>query len=75
VKVSHILFKTVDKKPEEIALLEKTARDVLDQIKAGKDFAELAKKYSEDSTAANGGDLGWVVRGQTVKELRTPRFP
>ena len=74
VKASHILFKTEGKTPAETATLEKTARDVLAQIKGGADFAELAKKFSEDSTAANGGDLGWIVRGQTVKEFEDAAF-
>jgi len=74
VKVAHILLKTTDKKPEEIAVIEKKARDLLAQIKAGADFAELAKKNSEDSTAANGGDLGWIVRRQTVKEFEDTAF-
>jgi peptidyl-prolyl cis-trans isomerase D len=34
----------------------------------------LAKKYSEDTTASNGGELGWVVRGQTVKEFEDTAF-
>ena len=74
VKVAHILLKTTGKTPAEIAPLEKKAQDLLAQIKAGADFAELAKKNSEDSTAANGGDLGWVVRGQTVKEFEDTAF-
>ena len=74
VKVSHILFKTEGKTPEEVATLEKTARDVLAKIKSGADFAEMAKQYSEDSTAAKGGDLGWVVRKQTVKEFEDAAF-
>ena len=74
VRVAHILFKTTGKKPDEIATLEKTAGDALNQLKSGADFGELAKKYSEDSTASNGGDLGWVVHGQTVKEFETAAF-
>jgi peptidyl-prolyl cis-trans isomerase D len=74
VKVAHILFKTTGKTPAEIATIEKKARDVLNQIKGGADFAELAKKNSDDTTASNGGELGWVVRGQTVKEFEDTAF-
>lgn len=50
-RASHILFKADDKATAEKALAE---------LKAGGDFAALAKKYSIDkATAANGGDLGW----------------
>jgi len=74
VKVAHILFKTTGKTPAEVATIEKTAHDVLDQIKGGANFADLAKKYSEDTSASNGGELGWVVRGQTVKEFEDTAF-
>lgn len=74
VRVAHILFKTEGKTPEEIATLEKTAQDVLRQVKSGDDFAELARKYSEDASAAQGGEIGWIVRGQTVKEFETAAF-
>jgi peptidyl-prolyl cis-trans isomerase D len=74
VKASHILFKTTGKTAAEVATLEKTAQDILGRIKSGADFGELAKKYSEDSTATNGGDLGWIVRGQTVKEFEDTAF-
>jgi peptidyl-prolyl cis-trans isomerase D len=74
VKVAHILFKTTGKSPAEVTAIEKTAHDVLAQIKAGGDFAALAKKYSEDTSAANGGEIGWIVRGQTVKEFEDAAF-
>lgn len=72
--VQHILFKTTGKTPEEVAAIEKTATTVLDQIKAGKDFGEMAKQYSDDTSAQKGGDLGWIVRGQTVKEFEDAAF-
>ena len=74
VKVSHILFKTTGKSPEQVKQLEKTAADVLAKIKAGANFANMAKKYSEDTSAQNGGDIGWITHGQTVKEFEDTAF-
>ncbi len=74
VKVAHILFKTTGKTPAEVASVEKTAAAVLNQIRAGGDFGELARKYSEDSTAQAGGELGWVAHGQTVPEFDSTAF-
>ncbi len=49
------------------AAAKKLAEDVLAQAKAGKDFAALAKKYSQDPGSADkGGDLGWADRNQFV---------
>jgi len=74
VKVAHILFKTTGKTAAEAATVEKTAQDVVAQINAGANFGDLAKKYSEDASAANGGEIGWIVRGQTVKEFENVVF-
>jgi len=75
VHVRHILLKTADKPPAEAAKLQQKAEDILKQLKAGGDFAELAKKNSEDTgSAVKGGDLGWIVRGQTVKNFETTAF-
>lgn len=75
VHVEHILFKTVDKTDAEIAEIKKKAEDVLKQAKHGANFEDLAKKYSEDDgSKANGGDLGWILQGQTVPAFEKAAF-
>jgi peptidyl-prolyl cis-trans isomerase D len=75
VHVRHILLKTTGKSTEEIAKIKIRAEDLLKQIRQGADFAELAKKNSEDAgSAVKGGDLDWVVRGQTVKAFEEAAF-
>ncbi|HEX7016822.1 MAG TPA: peptidylprolyl isomerase, partial [Cyclobacteriaceae bacterium] len=49
--------------------------DIRDRILKGEDFSELAKKYSDDpSVTYNGGDMGWVGRGQMVPEYEATAF-
>ena len=75
VKVRHILLKTSDKPPADVEKIKAKALDILKQVKSGGNFADLAKKYSEDpGSAVKGGDLDWVVRGQTVKNFETAAF-
>lgn len=75
VHVEHILFKTVGMTDAEIAEIHKKAEDVLKQAKHGANFEDLAKKYSEDdATKVKGGDLGWIVEGQTVPEFQQAAF-
>lgn len=45
------------------------ANRILTEARAGKDFAQLAKQESEDSTAAKGGDIGWVTQAQLPSPL------
>jgi peptidyl-prolyl cis-trans isomerase D len=67
VKVRHILLMTQGKSDADKKSALTKAQDLLKQVKAGGDFAELAKKNSQDpGSAPNGGDLGFIVRGQTV---------
>ena len=72
--VAHILFKTVGKTDAETEEIRKKAEDVLKKAKSGANFADLAKQYSEDTTKDKGGDLDWIVRGQTVPEFEQAAF-
>jgi len=75
VRVRHILLKTTDKAPDELPKLQAKAEDLLKQLRGGADFAALARQHSEDTTTAGkGGDLDWVVRGQTVKAFEDAAF-
>lgn len=81
VKVRHILIKTpavgpdgkVDQKAVDQARAK--AEDILKQLKSGGNFAELAKKNSDDPGSKDaGGELGWIVKGQTVPEFEKTAF-
>ncbi len=75
VKVRHILIKTEGKPKDEVPKLKAKAEDILKQLQHGADFAELAKKNSEDpGSAEKGGELGWIVRGQTVPNFEKAAF-
>ncbi len=76
VNVRHILIATPDPKDQAAAAAaRKKAEDVLRQVKAGGDFAALAKKYSDDPGSKDkGGSLGWIQRGRTVKEFEQAAF-
>jgi peptidyl-prolyl cis-trans isomerase D len=80
-KVSHILIKTPlpgpDGKVDEkgVADAQRRAEDLLKQLKAGGNFEDLAKKYSEDpGSAKEGGSLGWIGKGRTVPEFEKAAF-
>lgn len=67
VKASHILFSTQG--ADSVKVLTE-AKDVLNKIRAGEDFAKLAEKYSQDpGSAIKGGDLGWFGKGRMVKQF------
>ena len=75
VHAQHILLKTSGKPPAEDPKMKAQAADLLKQIKGGANFAELAKKFSEDTgSAPKGGDLDWIERGQTLPEFERAAF-
>ncbi|RUA01466.1 MAG: peptidylprolyl isomerase [Deltaproteobacteria bacterium] len=75
VQARHILIKSSDKdeKAQQDKALEKI-KQVQKEVKAGGDFAALAKKYSEGPSGKNGGDLGYFGRGQMVKPFEDAAF-
>ncbi len=60
--------------PEERAKAIKKINDIKDQLKAGADFEDLARKYSDDGSAKDGGNLGWTTRGSFVPEFEGAAF-
>jgi peptidyl-prolyl cis-trans isomerase C len=75
VRASHILIRL---DPKADAATKKTARDKAEglakQAKGGADFAKLARENSADGSAANGGDLNFMSRGQTVANFDKALF-
>jgi peptidyl-prolyl cis-trans isomerase D len=72
VRASHILLKT---EGQDDAAVKAKAEELLKQAKSGADFAELAKKNSEDEASAkNGGDLDYFGRGRMVAEFDQVAF-
>jgi peptidyl-prolyl cis-trans isomerase D len=75
VKARHILFK-VDKGADAdlVDARKAEAMKVYEMAKAGKDFAGLARKYSEGPSKDNGGELGWFTRSQMVEPFADKAF-
>jgi len=74
VHARHILLKTEGKSDADKKALKAKAEDLLKQLKGGADFAELAKKNSDDGSKEQGGDLGWFTHGQMVAEFDSAAF-
>ena len=84
VRLSEILVPTqklsadgktqIDLDDAGIAAAEAKAKDLLEQIKKGASFEDVAKKESQGPTAAQGGDLGFFQRGTLAKELDDKTF-
>jgi peptidyl-prolyl cis-trans isomerase SurA len=74
VALRSIEINTEKKSPEEIVELKKKAEATLKRIKDGDDFGEMAKRFSDGSTAKQGGFLGVYKRGELSKELEDTVF-
>ncbi len=73
---SHILFRLeAGASAEQIDETELKAREVLQEVRSGGDFPELARRHSDDAPSAEaGGSLGWFGRGRMVREFEEAAF-
>jgi peptidyl-prolyl cis-trans isomerase SurA len=69
VALREIEVSTEGKKDTELPDLKKKAETALKRVKDGEDFGEIAKRFSDSSTAKQGGFLGVYKRGELSKEL------
>ncbi len=75
VAASHILVRPASDKDEDRVTAESKIEGIADELKNGKDFAELAAVHSEcPSGKQNGGSLGWFSRGMMVPEFENAAF-
>ncbi len=80
-KFLKLLSEDVSKEEEQVWVRhilvpeEEVAKDILERLQKGESWFLLAQQYSEDrSTAEQGGDLGWIARGDTVKPFEDVAF-
>lgn len=73
-KASHILFKADPKSDTSKASARKKGMDVLNRIKKGESFEDMARQFGSDGTASQGGDLGWFGENRMVKPFEEAVF-
>lgn len=64
------IFLSVDD-PNDTETVRESADRLIEQLKKGVDFAEIARQFSQSATASNGGLLGWVAPGDLPPEIAT----
>jgi peptidyl-prolyl cis-trans isomerase SurA len=77
VRLSEILVSTEKLEPGDqagVAAAQQQAQQLLEQVRGGAAFDEVAKKSSNGPTAAQGGDLGYFKRGTLARELEEKTF-
>lgn len=74
-RIRHILFSVPEKaSAEQVKAASARSNEILQRIKGGEDFAQLARQYSEGAGRADGGDIGWVNRGTLLPGLEDVAF-
>src|SRR5271156_613902 len=74
VVLTEIFLSTEGKSPEEMESVHRKAEDLLARVRKGDDFNEIAKRYSEGSTAKDGGDLGTFKQSELAPQLEDVVF-
>lgn len=73
-RASHILFRWADNTDAAKKEAKDKAREILNKIKGGADFAQMAREHGTDGSAQSGGDLGWFPRTEMVKPFADAVF-
>ena len=74
VVLREIFVSTQGKPQTDVPGLQKKAEGLLQRVKGGEDFGELAKRFSDGSTAKQGGELGTFEKGQLAPNLEAAVF-
>jgi len=75
IRVSHILI-VIPRDTDDLLVeaLRHTGEMILDKLSRGEDFQALARLYSDDASAKNGGDLGFFKRGELLPQIERITF-
>lgn len=75
IRVHHILLKVSETSDvEKVKNAESKALRIMERIRKGEDFENLARQYSEDPSALKGGDIGFFSRGELIKNFEEAAF-
>lgn len=74
-RIRHILLTLPERAaPDRVQAVMTQGKELYERIKAGEDFATLAKEYSQGAGQADGGDIGWIKRGTLIPGLEEMAF-
>ena len=74
-RIRHILLTLPERAaPDRVQAVMAEGKELYKRIKAGEDFATLAKEYSQGAGQADGGDIGWIKRGTLIPGLEEVAF-
>jgi hypothetical protein len=70
----EILLSTENKKPAEIAPIEKKAQDAVARARKNEKFSNLVREFSDAASRSDEGDLGWMKKGQLAQPIEDAVF-
>ena len=74
-RIRHILLTLPERAaPDRVQAVMAEGKELYERVKAGEDFATLAKQYSQGAGQADGGDIGWIKRGTLIPGLEEVAF-
>lgn len=73
-RASNILIKPQQETKKARDMAKREAKEVLEKVRQGADFEEMARLHGTDDTASKGGDMGWFDQGSLVPALDKPIF-